>query len=338
MLTRILAAIILGLIVAGCAIPAAYTSYPAGVRSVTTYRPDLSGIPDGIVPIRGGAFYVDGGVSNSGLDAGIVGDDGRLRQYLIRAANQLESVAPDGDGTFLAASISVSPVDAPWRGEIERLRGEQSAVVLRIPPSLGYAEQLVQSPSGKWWVSLPDAHAIGELTPRMKLAVPIKFKALNPAKMAFDSKGVLYVTFGTSFGSNRNIARVTRDRRIEMLRARSPVGSIAARAGGAWFTESASNVIGYVTSTGKLEQLPVGGGVRVLDAIAVGRNSVWFAAQGGVGRLTLKTHALTFIPLPDRDSTPNALAVSRTGDVWLTASIDDPRCFAECGGITRIVP
>jgi streptogramin lyase len=161
---------------------------------------------------------------------------------------------------------------------------------------------------------------------------------LKPDDIAFDPNGTLYAAETLTRG---DVARISPDGRVVMFHTLSPdarVGSLAGSGDGVWFTEEPSNRVGHITRAGHVEEFPIGRNIRVLDAIAVGEDTVWFAAQNGVGRLSLQTHASSFIPLPDRNSAPNALAVSRTGDVWLTESISDPRCFAECGGIARIIP
>jgi streptogramin lyase len=166
--------------------------------------------------------------------------------------------------------------------------------------------------------------------------MPATFKSLNPSDIAFDRDGTLYVTFATNSAEGRDVARVSPDGKIIMVHGLSPVTAIAAGDGGAWFTEA--DRLGHISREGHFEELPVGPDVRVLGAILVDKNRVWFATRGAIGRLSVLTHAIDFITLPDSESFPNALAVSGNGDVWLTESLDDPRCFSECGGIARIVP
>jgi virginiamycin B lyase len=310
---------------------------------VTTYRTEITGEPYGVVLIGNGAFYYDHGTSSSsdgiGVDAGTVSGDGRLREYLIQTRDEFESVAIAADGTLWAASILDNSAWPPvWHSAIERLSAKRSTVSFRIPRRLGYAQKLLRGPDGAWWFALPDAHAIGRLTREGKFSITMLPKSLKPDDIAFDSNGMLYATETFDRG---DVARIPPEGRVVMFHTLSPdarVGSLAGSGDGVWFTEEPSNRVGHITHAGHVEEFTIGRDIRVLDAIAVGKDSVWFAAQDGVGRLSLQTHAVTFIPLPDRNSTPNALAVSRNGDIWLTESISDPRCFAECGGIARIVP
>lgn len=341
---RIVAISALGAGAIGCQpFPATYTSQPTEVHSVTTYRPSDTGVPHGVVPAGSGAFYYDEGNAASadgrGVVAGLASSNGSLHEYLIKTDNQFESVASATDGTLWATSTLDGSAGLPVLDSgIELLTATRSMIAFRIPPRFGSAKKLLFGPDGSLWFALPDAHGVGRLTRQMKFSMAVTFKSLEPTDIAFDKNGLLYVAFATSIAAGGDIARISHDRSIVMLRTFSPVDAIAGSADGVWFTENSSNRIGHITRTGRVEQFSPGRGVRVLEAIVVGKDSVWFAAHDGIGRLSLITHAITLVPLPDRDSIPNALAVSQTGDVWLTEEIRDPRCFSECGGVARIVP
>ncbi len=347
-MNNVIAMVALSAGLSGCGLfPATYDSQPPGVHSVTTYRAEISGVPYGVVPLGNGAFYFHHGTSSSsdgmGVDAGTV-SGGILREYLIQTKDQFESVATAADGTLWATSILDNRAWPPvWAGAIERLSASRSGVVYRIPRRLGYAEKLLRGPDAAWWFALPDAHAIGRLTREGKLSITMLPRSMKPDDIAFDPNGTLYATETSrnSETASRDIARISSNGRVVMFHTLSPdakVGSLAGGGDGVWFTEKPSNSVGHITRAGHVEEFPIDRSIHVLDAIAVGKDSVWFAAQDGVGKLSLPKHAGTFIPLPDRGSVPTALAVSRSGDVWLTESISDRPCFDECGGIARIVP
>jgi virginiamycin B lyase len=300
-------------------------------------------VPEGVVPLKDGAyFYAHGNTSYyhfTGVAAGFVSNAGTLREHDVLTKNEFESVALGADGTLWATSIlddrSWPPV---WHGAIERIGPTSSRVVFRIPHELGYAERLLLGPDATWWFALPEAHRVGRLSRDGHFTSIALFGSMKPDEIAFDSAGTLYAA---QRYSNR-IAKVLPGGKIVMFVVPTGGGEVGALAGGAhndiWFTERSTNRIGHITAKGKVEEFTTAPGVVVLDALAVDRDSVWFAVEGGIGRLSSRTYARTVIPLPDQFSRPNAFALSRTGDVWFTESVGDTRCVSECGAIVRIVP
>lgn len=316
-----------------------YVSHPPGIRSLTTYRPDEEMTPRGLVLLNDGAFYYQAGNSSyAGVGAGFVSDDGKLRQRDIRTRNEFESVARGSDGTLWATSILDNPKSfSIWYGAIERIGPGYSRVVLLIPHRFGYAKQLLLGPDGAWWFALPDARTIGRFS-HGHFSTIGQLGMMKPDEIVFDSHGVLYAA---ELGGSQ-IAKILPDGKavwFSLLAADGRIGELASGTDGdVWFTERSANRVGRVTSAGRVEDFSAGSGVVVLDALAVSRDSVWFALYAGIGRLSLKTHALSVIRLPDQHSEPNALAISQSGDVWFTESISDWRCTSECAGIARLVP
>lgn len=255
--------------------PATYVSRPAGVRSVTIYRPRFTGIPDGVVPLRGGgAFYYESGNSSSadgtGVESGVVTRAGALHEYLVRTKNQFESVTLGSDGVLWATSIldnrSWPPV---WHSAIEQVGPARSSIALRIPDQFGYARKLAMGPDGAWWFALPDVHAIGRATPSGRLSLKAVSKSMKPDDIAFDSSGNLYAaeTRGNS------VVKISPSGKRTLFRVGGASAEIGSLAGGVhgdvWFTESSPDRIGHITSTGRVEAFTVGSNV-VLYAIAVG--------------------------------------------------------------------
>src|ERR1700676_5214088 len=82
-------------------LPTLYESRPAGVRSLTTYRPEFAMVPEGVVPLKDGVFYYQHGNSSyyqfTGVMAGFVNDAGTLRERDIRTKNEFESVTLGAD-------------------------------------------------------------------------------------------------------------------------------------------------------------------------------------------------------------------------------------------------
>jgi streptogramin lyase len=307
------------------------------------YRPEFAMVPEGVVPLKDGVFYYQHGNTSyyqfTGVIAGFVSDAGTLREHDVRTKNEFESVALGADGTLWATSIldDNSPLGV-WHGAIERIGSRGSRVVFRIPHRLGYAKQLLLGPDAAWWFALPDAHSIGRLSHDGHFTTVARLGSMKPDQIAFDSTGTLYAA--ERYGNR--IAKVLPGGKVVVFLVPTGGGKIGALAGGAnqdmWFTERSADRIGHITSTGRIEEFATGPGVVVLDALAVSRDSVWFAVKDGIGRLSLRTHARTVIPVPYEVSWPNALAISRTGTVWFTESISNGRCMSECGGIGRIVP
>jgi virginiamycin B lyase len=317
-------------------LPALYESRPAGVRSLTMYLPEFAMAPEGVVPLKDGVFYYEHAM---GPRAGFVSDAGALRAQDVRTKDQFESVALGADGTLWATSIlDDHSRTQEWHGAIERIGPVGSRIVFRIPDRLGYAKQLLLGPDAAWWFALPDAQSVGRLSHDGHFTTVAHFGSMKPDQIAFDSTGTLYAT--ERYGNR--VAKVLPGGKVVAFLVPTRGGQVGALAGGAnrdiWFTERAANRIGHITSTGSVEDFTTGPGVVVLDALAVSRDSVWFAVKDGIGRLSLRTHARTVIPLPYEVSWPNALAISRTGTVWFTESISNGRCMSECGGIGRIVP
>jgi hypothetical protein len=321
-------------------IPALYRSQPSGVHSLTTYRPRYSGAPDGVVALNGGgAFYFERGNSSSSeggeVRAGIVTDGDQLREYGIPTKDEFESVAVGPAGTLWATTILGSPSWPPiWHSAIVRLTGNRMTTAFRIPDSLGYSPALVVAPDGGFWFALPDVHAVGYKAQRGKLSVIVLPTAIKPNTIALNSSGNLYA----AESGQRTIFRVSPDRTIHLLTSPSRVGALAAgRSDQVWFTEPGTNRIAHIMRANQIEEVAVGSYV-VLDAIAIGSDSVWFAVQGGVGRFSLSKRKSGIINLPDRDSWPISLAIANTGTVWIAEHISDGRCLSPCGGVAQIVP
>src|ERR1700676_4949501 len=149
-------------------LPTRYVSRPAGVRSLAIYRPELSMVPEGVVPLKDGVFYYQHGNSSyyqfTGVMAGFVNDAGTLRERDIRTKNEFESVTLGADGMLWATSILDNNSLGIWHAAIERIGSSDSRVVFRIPLRLGYAKQLLLGPDTAWWFALPDAHSVGRLS------------------------------------------------------------------------------------------------------------------------------------------------------------------------------
>jgi virginiamycin B lyase len=323
--------------------PTTYVSLPAGVRSLTTYRPEVTMEPHGVVLLEDGAFYHQRGITMSSqfsaVSAGFVSNAGTLRQHDVQTKNSFWSVARGADGTLWATSSLDDPSGSVvGHGAIERIGPGGSRVVFRIPHQLGHAEQLLLGPDAAWWFVLPDAHSVGRLSRDGHFTNAAHFGSMKPAQIAFDSAGTLYA----AQRDGDRVAKILPGGKVRVFAVPTHGGEVGALAGGTerdiWFTEQTANRIGHITRTGRIEEFTTGPGVVVLEALAVSRDSVWFAVENGIGRLSLRTHACTVIPLPDQNSRPNALAVSSAGAVWFTESIGDGRCKGECGGIGRIVP
>ena len=263
---------------------------------------------------------------------------GVLHEYLVRTKNAFESVALGSDGALWATSILDNASWPPVQhSAIERVGAARSSIRLRIPDRFGYARKLLIGPDGAWWFALPDAHAIGRATAGGRIRLQAVSQSMKPDDIAFDSRGNLYAA---EFRGNRVVKISPGGRRI-IFRVGSTSTEIGSLAGGidgdVWFTERSPDGIGHITRTGRVEAFTVGSNA-MLYAVAVGRDSVWFAVQNGIGRLFLPTHRRSIIPLPDPNSMPKALAVSNAGVVWLTESIDDGLCKGPCGAIVRIIP
>jgi len=295
-----------------------------------------------VVLLKDGAFYYEHGntayLQFAGVMAGAVSDAGTLREHDVRTKNEFESVALGRNGALWATSILDDPSWPPvWHGAIERIGPSGSRVIFRIPHQLGRPEQMLLGPDGAWWFALPEAHSVGRLSDDRRFTIVAQFASMRPDEIAFDSAGFLYAA--ERYGDR--VAKVLPGGKILVFMVPTRGGELGALAGGAnqdmWFTEHSANRIGHIPRTGRVEEFTTKSGV-ILDALAVGRDAVWFAVEDGIGRFSLRTHASIVIQLPDQFSRPNALAVSRTGDVWFTESIDDARCTSECGGIARIVP
>lgn len=298
--------------------------------------------PRGLVLVKNGTFYYQAGNSSysgfTGVEAGFVSDGGELHQHDIRTRNEFESVARGADGALWATSILDNPTWPPvWHSAIERIGSGYSRVVFLIPHRFGYAKQLLLGPDGGWWFALPEAHTIGHLS-HGHFSTIGHLGMMKPDEVVFDSRGVLYAA--ESDGSE--IAKILPGGHAAWFSLPTRDGEIGELAAGTdgdvWFTERSANRVGRVTRAGRIEDFSAGPGVEVLDALAVSRDAVWFAVNAGIGRLSLKTRAPSVIRLPDQYSWPNALAISKSGDVWFTERISGWNCMGDCAGIARLVP
>jgi virginiamycin B lyase len=309
---------------------------------MTTYRPELSSTQDGVVALNGGgAFFFNQANASSGYGSGalvaIASEGGQVRQYMIPTKDYIQSVAIGPDGTMWATTIlddSSARLNLAWHSAIVRLTEKRLITAFRIPARLGYASALVVAPDGAFWFALPDAHAVGKSTQRGKITVTVLPRTIKPDILALDSYGYLYVTQS----GQRTIFRLSPDGNTRTLTSAAEIGSLAAGPHNeVWFTETGSNRVARVTQSGKIEEVDVGP-VVVSDAIAISNDSVWFATRGSIGRLSLRDRTSRIIPLPDRRTFPQALAVSRSGIIWVAEEFSDWRCMGECGGMARIVP
>ena len=316
-----------------------YRSHATGVRALTTYRPQYIGIPGGVVPINGGgAFFFAYGTSSSRdgseVRAGIVTGEDRFREFGIPTRDSIESVTAGSDGTVWATTVLDSTAWPPvLHGALVRFNGTRLDTVFRIPDRLGYAPALAVAPNGVW-LALPDAHAVGFKPTHGPLSVTVLPIGLKPNLIAIDASGDAYA----AQSERRTIVRISPKREVRTLTSSSGVGALAAgRTGDVWFSEPQSNRLAHITRANRIEEITVPGYV-MSDAIAISRDSVWFAVFGGVGRLSLRDRTFAFVSLPDRGSWPKALAVDGSGIVWVAEDIPDGRCYSGCGGVARIAP
>jgi virginiamycin B lyase len=322
-------------------IPTVYRTHPPGVRSVTMLRPEFTGTPDGVVALEdGGAFYFDGGNSSSSDGSGVLAGtatvaDG-LREYLIPTKDEIRSVAIGPDGTLWATTILRDPTWPPvWHGTIVRINGTVMTTAFSIPKRLGYASALVVAPDRTLWFALPDAHAVGHATRRGNIRVTILPRPIKPDTLALTTNGNLYV----AERGRPIIVRLSPQGQALTLTSHYNVGALAAgRANEVWFTEEHSNRLGRIAPSARIEEFETGSYMGMRAPLAVGDDSVWFAAGDGVGRLFLRDRTSVAIALPQRARPTTSLAVSKAGDVWTAEVLSDGRCVAECGAIVRIVP
>jgi hypothetical protein len=98
-------------------------------------------------------------------------------------------------------------------------------------------------------------------------------------------------------------------------------GIVAWPDGNLWFTESAANRIGRITTGGDITEFPLAGDGRQPTAIAVGPDgNLWFTEEGAskIGRIS-PTGEIAEFPVPTLTGT-GAIAAGPDGSLWFTSS------------------
>src|SRR5207249_2283249 len=97
-------------------------------------------------------------------------------------------------------------------------------------------------------------------------------------------------------------------------------GITAGPDGNLWFTESAGNQIGRITTAGVVSEFAVPTANSSLVGITVGPDgNLWFSERLGnqIGRITT-AGAITEFPVPTANSFPTIITVGPDGNLWFT--------------------
>lgn len=90
--------------------------------------------------------------------------------------------------------------------------------------------------------------------------------------------------------------------------------------GNLWFTESAANKVGSVTTTGRVSEISIPTAAAGAAGIASGPDAnVWFAESGSnkIGRLNV-IGSISDFNVPTANSRPEAITAGPEGNVWFT--------------------
>ena len=115
---------------------------------------------------------------------------------------------------------------------------------------------------------------------------------------------------------------------IPLVTAVDPQGIAKGPDGNLWFTETANNQIGEITSAGKLTQFPLPGDVKSPALIVAGPDgNLWFTAndasreKGVLARITTAGVVSTFA-IPSKPVSLYGITAGPDGAVWFTDSND----------------
>ena len=95
--------------------------------------------------------------------------------------------------------------------------------------------------------------------------------------------------------------------------------------GNLWFTESGSNQIGRITTTGTITEFDVSTLNSEPSGIAPGPDGyLWFTERlvNKIGRITTSGKVTEF-EVPTADSAPNGITAGASGDMWFTEQLGD---------------
>ena len=212
-------------------------------------------------------------------------------------------------------------------------------------------DQILQGPDGAIWVMSGVYGQNGQVT-KLKDNVATHFDMHgDPNSMAIGADGTLWVAVGkTDYGwsSNPAIVRVTPDGSVRSAVSldATPTNLIAGITGDLWFDQSASGILGHLTSDGVIATYAIpndfGPNSGQAAALAVGPDgSLWLSTRSRTGNAATLVHLATdgtsvSMPLDPR-SNVTSLIPAADGSIWYTDSgLDAVGKLATNGQITAI--
>jgi virginiamycin B lyase len=118
----------------------------------------------------------------------------------------------------------------------------------------------------------------------------------------------------------------------------APLRIAAGPDGALWFTESNSNKIGRIATSGSITEYCIPTPSATPQGITAGPDgALWFIEAGAnnVGRIDAASHAITEFPIPTANSQPEEIVTGPDGSLWITESINAIGRITVAGKITQ---